>query len=92
MRYLLIAMLSLFSTLAAAQGEPNPGVSAPVTQTDDYTEDLDIAKAVRNTATQDTKAASNACGPVKGHVVYVDSQGVRHELDYVQVGDPCSHS
>ncbi|WLH54634.1 DUF2790 domain-containing protein [Pseudomonas tolaasii] len=47
---------------------------------------------VRNTATQDTKAASNACGPVKGHVVYVDSQGVRHELDYVQVGDPCSHS
>ncbi|OPA86152.1 hypothetical protein BFW87_25735 [Pseudomonas fluorescens] len=87
MRYLLIAVLSLFSTLAAAQGSPSTGVNTPVTQADDYTEDLDLAKAVRN-----TNAASSACGPVKGHVVYVDSQGVRHELDYVRVGDPCSHS
>ncbi|MDD5444766.1 MAG: DUF2790 domain-containing protein, partial [Pseudomonas fluorescens] len=55
------------STLAAAQGEPNPGADAPANQTDDYAEDLEIAKAVRT-----TNAASNTCGPVKGHVVYVD--------------------
>jgi hypothetical protein len=87
MRYVLIAaVLSLFSTVAAAQDAPSPGANAPATQADDYSEDLDIAKAVRNTS-----AASTACGPVKGHVVYVDSQGVRHELDYVRVGDACQH-
>lgn len=87
MRYLLIAaVLSLFSTFATAQSAPNPGANAPVTQADDYSEDLDIAKAVRNTS-----GAATACGPVKGHVVYVDSQGVRHELDYVRVGDACQH-
>ncbi|MGB3125333.1 MAG: DUF2790 domain-containing protein [Pseudomonas sp.] len=87
MRYLLIAVLSLFSTLAAAQDAPSAGANAPASQTDDYTEDLDIAKAVRN-----TPAASATCGPVRGHVVYVDSQGVRHELDYQRVGEPCPHS
>ncbi|NVZ22487.1 DUF2790 domain-containing protein [Pseudomonas costantinii] len=87
MRYLLIVVLSLFSALAAAQGAPNAGVNTPVNQADDYAEDLDIAKAVRN-----TNAASTTCGPVKGHVVYVDSQGVRHELDYMRVGDACPHS
>ncbi|MEF9673429.1 DUF2790 domain-containing protein [Pseudomonas sp. PCH446] len=33
----------------------------------DYSEDLDIAKAVR----ADSAAASD-CGPVQGHVIYVD--------------------
>ncbi|WP_248749690.1 DUF2790 domain-containing protein [Pseudomonas sp. MWU15-20650] len=87
MRYLLIAVLSLFSALASAQGNPNPGANTSVNQADDYAEDLDIAKAVRS-----ANAASTTCGPVKGHVVYVDSQGVRHELDYVRMGDACPHS
>jgi hypothetical protein len=87
MRYVLIAVLSLFSTLAAAQSDPGPGATTPVNQADDYSEDLDIAKAVRN-----TNAATTTCGPVKGHVIYVDSQGVRHELDYIRVGDACPHS
>lgn len=86
MRYLFIAVLSLLSTFAAAQGNPAAGATTPVNQVDDYSEDLDIAKAVRN-----TNAASTTCGPVKGHVVYVDSQGVRHELDYVRLGDACQH-
>ncbi|WP_248730364.1 DUF2790 domain-containing protein [Pseudomonas sp. MWU13-2517] len=87
MRYLLIAVLSLFSTFAAAQGEPGPSVNTPVNQADDYWQDLDIAKAVRS-----TRAATTPCGPIKGHVVYVDNQGVRHELDYIRVGDACPHS
>lgn len=86
MRYLFIAVLSLLSTFAAAQGDPAAGATTPVNQADDYSEDLDIAKAVRN-----TNAASTTCGPVKGHVVYADSQGVRHELDYVRLGDACQH-
>ncbi|WP_312495206.1 DUF2790 domain-containing protein [Pseudomonas cremoris] len=86
MRYLFIAVLSLLSTFAAAQGDSAAGATTPVNQADDYSEDLDIAKAVRN-----TNAASTTCGPVKGHVVYVDSQGVRHELDYVRLGDACQH-
>lgn len=87
MRYLFVTLLSLFSTLAAAQGAPSPGANTPVTATDDYAEDLDIAKAVRS-----THAASTACGLVTGHVVYVDSQGVRHELNYTRLGEACPHS
>lgn len=87
MRYVFIALLSLISTFANAQGAPRPGVSTPASHADDYTEDLDIAKAVRN-----SNAASTQCGPVKGHVVYVDSQGVRHELDYIRVAEACPHS
>jgi len=87
MRYLLIAALGLFSTLAVAQGEtpaPNVNATAPVSQTYDYSQDLDIAKVVRVTT-----ESSDTCSPVKGHMVYVDSHGVRHELDYVRLGDAC---
>lgn len=90
MRYLLVALLSLFSTLALAQGEtsaPQTGSAATATaETYDYSQDLDIAKVVRVSS-----EAANTCGPVKGHMVYVDSHGVRHELEYVRLGDACGH-
>jgi hypothetical protein len=89
MRYLLIAVLSLFSTLAAAQGDtsaPNTSAAAPASEAYDYSQDLDIAKVVRVTS-----GSSTECGPVKGHVVYVDSHGVRHELDYMRLGNACQH-
>lgn len=35
--------------------------------------------------------SSTECGPVKGHMVYIDSHGVRHELDYMRLGDACQH-
>ncbi|QJI29049.1 DUF2790 domain-containing protein [Pseudomonas sp. ADAK18] len=89
MRYLLIALLSVFSTLAMAQGEvPAANASATVqaSDADDSSQDLDIAKVVRGSS-----ESSKECGPVKGHMVYVDSHGVRHELDYVRLGDACQH-
>ncbi|MGY2290582.1 DUF2790 domain-containing protein [Pseudomonas sp. SDO528_S397] len=89
MRYPFIALLSLFSTLAFASGETpasEANASAPDSQTYDYSQDLDIAKVVRVTSD-----ASNTCGQVKGHMVYVDSQGVRHELQYLRLGDACEH-
>ncbi|MHA6575411.1 DUF2790 domain-containing protein [Pseudomonas yamanorum] len=89
MRYLLIAVLGLFSTLAVAQGEtPAPTVtaSAPASESYDYSQDLDIAKVVRVSTESSTE-----CGPVKGHMVYIDSHGVRHELDYMRLGDACQH-
>jgi len=87
MRYLLIAVLGLFSTFAVAQGQapaPNVNATAPASVAYDYSQDLDIAKVVRVSTDSSTE-----CGPVKGHMVYLDSQGVRHELDYVRLGDAC---
>ncbi|NWC92962.1 MULTISPECIES: DUF2790 domain-containing protein [unclassified Pseudomonas] len=90
MRYLLIALLGLFSTLAFAQGEtpaPTTGTAATAaSETYDYSQDLDIAKVVRVSSESSTE-----CGPVKGHMVYIDSHGVRHELDYMRLGDACQH-
>jgi hypothetical protein len=91
MRYLFVALLSVFSSLAMAQGEvPVANASATVAvqagDVDDSSQDLDIAKVVRGSS-----ESSKECGPVRGHVVYVDSHGVRHELDYVRLGDACQH-
>lgn len=83
MRYLFVALLSVFSTLAMAQGEVS---AANASDADDSSLDLDIAKVVRGSS-----ESSKECGPVKGHMVYVDSHGVRHELDYVRLGDACQH-
>ncbi|QLG93111.1 DUF2790 domain-containing protein [Pseudomonas yamanorum] len=89
MRYLFVALLSMFSTLAMAQGEvsvANASATAQASDADDSSQDLDIAKVVR-----DSSESSKECGPVKGHMVYVDSHGVRHELEYVRLGDACQH-
>jgi len=92
MKYLLFILLSLFSLVAAAQGNatathPVQGATASTSaEPYDYSEDLDLAKAVR----ADSAAASD-CGPVQGHVVYVDNQGVRHEMNFIRLGNACQH-
>ncbi|MFA7943652.1 DUF2790 domain-containing protein [Pseudomonas brenneri] len=81
MRYLIVALLSVFSTLALAQGE---SASSLAVQAYDYSQNLDIAKVV-----QISTDPSTECGPVKSHMVYLDSQGVRHGLDYMRLSDAC---
>ncbi|WP_191487826.1 DUF2790 domain-containing protein [Pseudomonas sp. FEN] len=92
MKYLLFVLLSLFSLVATAQGDASAtpqghgATASSRAEPYDYSEDLDIAKAVR----ADSAAASD-CGPVQGHVVYVDGQGVRHELNFIRLGNACQH-
>ncbi|NWB99246.1 DUF2790 domain-containing protein [Pseudomonas gingeri] len=92
MKYLLFILLSLFSLVATAQGHAtaapqSQGATASTSaEPYDYSEDLDMAKAVR----ADSAAASD-CGPVQGHVVYVDGQGVRHEMNFIRLGNACQH-
>ncbi|WP_248747939.1 DUF2790 domain-containing protein [Pseudomonas sp. MWU12-2037] len=92
MKYLLFVLLSLFSLVATAQGDATvvPQGQGATSSTNaepyDYSEDLDMAKAVR----ADSAAASD-CGPVQGHVIYVDGQGVRHEMNFIRLGNACQH-
>ncbi|WP_248769563.1 DUF2790 domain-containing protein [Pseudomonas sp. MWU12-2345] len=92
MKYLLFVLLSLFSLVATAQGDATaaPQSQGATASTNaepyDYSEDLDMAKAVR----ADSAAASD-CGPVQGHVIYVDGQGVRHEMNFIRLGNACQH-
>ncbi|MBV6754446.1 MULTISPECIES: DUF2790 domain-containing protein [unclassified Pseudomonas] len=92
MKYLLFVLLSLFSLVATAQGDATAapqgqGATASANaEPYDYSEDLDMAKAVR----ADSAAASD-CGPVQGHVIYVDGQGVRHEMNFIRLGNACQH-
>jgi hypothetical protein len=86
----MFAALSLFSVMAsAADAIPS---SAPQTTAQseeyDYSQDLDIAKVVRLSSQADT---STACGPVIAHMVYVDSKGVTHNLQYTRLGDGCQN-
>lgn len=88
MKYLIAVALSLLAafTSFARADDAAPTQAAAKAQTTgyDYSQDLDIAKVVRmNTA------SGNQCGPVQGHMTYIDSKGVQHELNYTRLGDAC---
>lgn len=59
-------------------------VQSQPSYTYDYSQDLNIAKVVR----MNTRAGSQG-GPVQGHMTYIDSKGVQHELNYTRLGDSC---
>jgi len=90
MKAIVFAALSLFSVMAAA-ADTLPS-TAPQTSVQseqyDYSEDLDIAKVVR--LSSEANVAST-CGPVVAHMVYVDSKGVTHNLQYTRLGDGCQN-
>jgi hypothetical protein len=89
MKYALFAALSMFSLFASAND--TPGQTATTATTDvqyDYSQDLDIAKVVR---ISNASSATNACGPVKAQMEYVDSKGVSHKLEYTRLGDECGN-
>lgn len=89
MKYLLFAALSMFSVYAAAAQPSAPsGASqpAPVTVQYDYSQHLDIAKVVSITPVN-----PDSCGPVSANMVYVDSKGVTHSLEYTRLGNGCEN-
>lgn len=92
MKYVMFAALSLFSLFASAATthngalETGPDAKVPVVQYD-YSQKLDVAKVISITS-----ASSNECEAVKSNMVYVDSQGVRHNLQYLRLNDGCADS
>ncbi|MCD5994118.1 DUF2790 domain-containing protein [Pseudomonas sp. CDFA 602] len=87
MKYVMFATLSMFSLFAsAATSVANADSTTPVVEYN-YSQNLDIAKVISLTS-----ASSNECEPVKAHMIYLDSQGVRHNLEYLRLSDICATS
>lgn len=90
MKTIILAALSLFSVMASA-ADTVPATAPPTTAQSeeyDYSQDLDIAKVVRLSSEANT---STECGLVTAHMVYVDSKGVTHNLQYTRLGDGCQN-
>lgn len=84
----LFAALSFFSVFASANDQFNNNSQIPAAVDYDYSQNLDIAKVLNVTAAQ-----SNTCGPVVAHMLYLDSKGVEHNLEYTRIsdGDNCQN-
>lgn len=91
MKVALFAALSMFSVLAAA-AEPATLVPATVnaakvpTVQYSYTQHLDIAKVLSIKADN-----PESCGLTNANMVYVDSKGVTHSLEYTRLGNGCQN-
>lgn len=91
MKVVLLAALSMFSVLAAAA---EPATLAPATVNAakvptvqySYTQHLDIAKVLSIKADN-----PESCGLTNANMVYVDSKGVTHSLEYTRLGNGCQN-
>jgi hypothetical protein len=89
MKYALFAALSMFSLFASANDTAGQTAASAAKDVQyDYTQDLDIAKVVR---ISNANSATNACGPIKAQMEYVDSKGVSHRLEYTRLCDECDN-
>lgn len=88
MKYALFAALSMFSVLAAAAQPASaaPASPAPATVQYDYKQNLDIAKVVSIKADD-----PDTCGITNANMVYIDSKGVTHSLEYTRLGNGCQN-
>ncbi|WP_109512945.1 DUF2790 domain-containing protein [Pseudomonas ovata] len=83
MKYVIFAALSMFSVMASANTDTS---AQPVdVQQYSYNQRLDVAKVISIDA-----ADSDLCEPVAASMVYLDSQGVEHELHYSRLSETCS--
>ena len=83
MKRLIALALIGFSTLAAAD-ELQVTQLQPVVEHYTYATDLDIARVVS------LSNIPKVCEVVPATMVYEDSQGQRHTLEYQVMGDGCS--
>ena len=86
MKYAILASLMMFSVYASANSDVKGDVAQAVPEQYNYSEHLDIAKVI------DITTASNSvspCAPVDAHMVYVDHNGVTHDLQYKMLGGDC---
>jgi hypothetical protein len=86
MKYIAFAALSVFSVFASANELADTAAGAqPLTQVEQYNrhKGLDIAKV---TSTQNAQDPQDVDGLVTSRMVYVDSSGVTHNLEYTIMG------
>ncbi|SDG53890.1 DUF2790 domain-containing protein [Pseudomonas abietaniphila] len=86
MKYVLFAALSLASVYASAQESVSSVSDTQVSaQTQRYNQHkgLDVSKVISSTTAQDVQKVD---GPVNAQLVYLDSAGVKHTLDYTIQG------
>jgi len=89
MKYLAFAALSFFSVFASANELADNTAASnsarPLTQVEQYNrhKGLDVAKVSSVTTAQDPEKVD---GLVKSSMVYVDSQGATHTLEYTTMG------
>ena len=84
MKYALFAAMSLFSVFAAAAEPATASQPAPIQY--NYSQHLDIAKVVSIKADD-----PDTCGTTNANMVYVDSKGVTHSLEYTRLGNGCQN-
>lgn len=84
----LFAALSFFSVFASANTQSNSNAQAPAPVSYKYSQNLDIAKVIKVTS-----ADSKTCGPVQANMLYLDSKGVEHNLEYMRIsgGNNCQN-
>lgn len=87
MKYIAFAALVSISFFASAND--NTGNSAaPKAEQYTYSEHLDVAKIIKMTSDSATK---NSCGPVEAHMIYLDSKGATHDMEYTLEGYACQN-
>jgi hypothetical protein len=84
--YAMFAALSMFSIFASANDQINSSTKNAPVEDYAYSQHLDIAKVIQVTADN-----ANSCGPIEAHMIYDDSKGVRHNLEYTRIGDGCQN-
>jgi len=86
MKYVAFAALSFFSVFASASELSATSASAqPLTQVEQYNrhKGIDVAKVISVKTAQDPEKVD---GLVKTQMTYVDSVGVKHDLEYTTQG------
>ena len=86
MKYVAFAALSFFSVFASANELSATSASAqPLTQVEQYNrhKGIDVAKVISVKTAQDPEKFD---GLVKTQMTYVDSVGVKHDLEYTTQG------
>ncbi|QHF46497.1 hypothetical protein PspS35_22870 [Pseudomonas sp. S35] len=83
----VMALSSLCATAALADEAPTElaGQNAPIVENYTYSTHLDVAKVLS------MSEVPNVCEVVPAKMVYEDSQGQRHVLNYKIMGNGCSN-
>ena len=87
MKYLAFVALSMVSLFASAA--ETPAAATAQGEVYNYSQNLDIAKVI---SINSVNPSAIECGPELAHMIYVDSKGVRHDLQYTRMGENCEQS
>ncbi|WP_300729478.1 DUF2790 domain-containing protein [Pseudomonas sp.] len=82
---LVLALSSVCLTALAGEANTQDSSQQPAVEHYSYSSDLDIAKVIS------MSEIPNVCEVVPARMVYEDSQGVKHTLEYRVMGNGCSN-